>query len=162
MEIIDGLKVQEVICVRLDYGDDFQKCIEQVARDKDVRSGVVVSGIGTFDRANIHHITHTEFPPEDKNVEMEGPIELCSVQGIIADYKPHLHCTMAVRGREPFDGHLEPGCNILYLGEVVVLKLSGKALARDKHPQRGTAMLVGRKAGGQASRRATRAKKGKQ
>jgi len=145
MEYIDGLKIEEIICVRLDYGDDFHKCIEQVAREKDVQTGVIVSGIGTFDRATIHHITHTEFPPEDRFVEMEGPIELCSVQGVIADYKPHLHCTMAVRGREPFDGHLEPGCNILYLGEVVIAKLSGKALTRTRHPHRGTPQLVVKK-----------------
>jgi hypothetical protein len=142
MEIIDGMKIEEIICVRLDYGDDFHKCIEQAAREKDIQSGVVISGIGTFDRARIHHITHTEFPPEDKFVEMEGPVELCSVQGVIADYKPHLHCTMAVRGTELFSGHLEPGCTILYLGEAVIAKLSGKALTRDRHPLRGTARLV--------------------
>ena len=147
MEMIDRMQVEEIICVRLDYGDDFHKCIEQVARAKDIQSGMVLGGIGTFDRARIHHITHTEFPPEDKLLEMEGPIELCSVSGVIADYKPHLHCVMAVRGKELFAGHLEPGCNILYLGEVVVAKFSGRALTRDRHPQRGTARLVAKEDG---------------
>jgi len=142
MEVIDGLAIEEIICVRMDYGDDFHRCIEQAAVEKDIQTGVIISGIGTFDRATIHFITHTEFPPEDKFVEMEGPIELCSVQGIIADHKPHMHCTMAVRGHEVFDGHLEPGCNILYLGEVVIAKLSGKQLTRTRHPQRNTPQLV--------------------
>ena len=142
MQIIDGLQVTEIICVALEYGDDFQECIERVCRDKDVHSGVVLSGIGTFSRARIHYITHTDFPAEDRFVELEGPIELCSVSGVIADYKPHLHCTMAVRGSEPLIGHLEPGCRVLYLGEVVIARLSGKALTRDRHPVRGTPRLV--------------------
>jgi len=145
MEILDGMHVEEIICVRLDYGDDFHKCIEQVAREKDIQTGVVLSGIGTFDVARIHHIVHTDFPAEDKFIEKEGPIELCSVQGIIADYKPHMHCTMALRGDELFSGHLEPGCSILYLGEVVIAKLSGKPLTRDRHPERGTPRLVAKK-----------------
>ena len=142
MEILDGIRIEEIICVRLDYGDDFHECIEQAAREKDIQTGAILSAIGTFDRANIHHITHTEFPAEDRFVQMEGPIELCSVSGVIADYKPHMHCVMAVRGRELFSGHLEPGCNILYLGEVVIAKLAGKPLARDRHPERGTPRLV--------------------
>jgi len=145
MEILDGMRVEEIVCVRLDYGDDFHECIEEVCREKDIQSGVVLSGIGTFYRARIHYITHTDFPGEDKFVEMEGPIELCSVSGVIADHRPHMHCTMAVRGAEPFIGHLEPGCEVLYLGEVVIAKLSGKALTRDKHPVRGTARLVEKK-----------------
>jgi predicted DNA-binding protein with PD1-like motif len=142
METIDGMQLEEIICVRLDYGDDFHECIEQVARERDIQSGVILSGIGTFDRARIHHITHTRFPAEDKFVELEGPIELVSVSGIIADYQPHMHCTMAVRGDELFSGHLEPGCNILYLGEVVIGRLSGKRLTRDRHPERDTPRLV--------------------
>ena len=145
MEILDGMQMGEVVCLRLDFGDDFHESIERAAREKGIQSGVVLSGIGTFSRARIHHITHTRFPPEDRFVELEGPIELCSVSGIIADFKPHLHCTMAVRGSEPLIGHLEPGCRVLYLGEVVIAKLSGKALTRDRHPVRGTARLVQKK-----------------
>lgn len=142
MNVIDGMNLAEIICVGMEYGDDFHECVERVAREKDVRSGVILSGIGTFYRARIHYITHTDFPADDKFVELEGPVELCSVSGIIADYRPHMHCTMAVRGDEPFMGHLEPGCKILYLGEVVIGRLAGKALARDKHPEHGTPRLV--------------------
>lgn len=142
MEILDGMRIEEIICVRLDYGDDFLQCIEDVARAKDIQTGVIVSGIGTFDRARIHYITHTSFPGEDKIVELAGPIELASVQGIIADYTPHLHCSMAVRGDEPFIGHLEPGCTTLYLCEVVIARLSGRPLTRMKRTPPGTMQLT--------------------
>ena len=141
MQVLDGLQIDEIICVGMEYGDDFHECVEKVARDLDVQSGVILSGIGTFYEARIHYITHTSFPGDDRFVEMRGPIELCSVSGIIADYKPHMHCTMAVRGNELFAGHLEPGCNVLYLAEAVIAKFSGTQLVRDKHPELGTPRL---------------------
>jgi len=141
MDIIDGIRLDKVVCVYMEYGDDFHECIERAAREKGIRSGAVLSGIGTFDKARIHHIAHTEFPPADKFVEVEGPVELCSVSGIIADYVPHMHCTMALRGDELFAGHLEPGCRVLYLAEAVIAKFTGRELERARHPQYGTPRL---------------------
>lgn len=142
MDILDGMEIEEIICVYMEYGDDFHECIERVAREKDIRSGAILSGVGTFDRARIHHITHTGFPSDDKFVEIEGPVELCSVDGIIADHKPHMHCTMALRGDELFAGHLEPGCHVLYLAEVVIARFAGRSLVRDRHPEHGTPRLT--------------------
>ena len=141
MDSIDGMQIDEIICLYMEYGDDFHECVERAAREKDIQSGAILSGVGTFDRARIHYITHTGFPAEDKFVEIEGPVELCSVDGIIADHKPHMHCTMALRGNELFAGHLEPGCNVLYLAEVVIARFAGKQLERDKHPKLGTPRL---------------------
>ena len=141
MDIIDGMRVAEIICVYMQYGDDFHECVERTAREKDIRAGAILSGIGTFDVARIHHITHTGFPAEDRFVEIEGPIELCSVDGVIADYRPHMHATMALRGGELFAGHLEPGCRVLYLGEVRIDVLSEGGFERRPHPERGTAQL---------------------
>ncbi len=142
MDIIDGIVVQEIVCVYMERGDDFHECIERAARERGIRSGAILSGIGTFDQARIHHIVHTDFPAEDKFVTIEGPVELCSVDGIIANYAPHMHCTMALRGEELFAGHLEPGCRVLYLAEVVIAKFAGRHLERDRHPEHGTPRLT--------------------
>ena len=142
MNVISGMDIEEIVCIGMSYGDDFHECIESVAQEQNIKSGVILSGIGTFYKARIHYITHTSFPTEDRFVEMEGPIELCSVSGIIADGKPHMHCTMAVRGKELFAGHLEPGCKILYLGEAAIARLGGRILVREKHPEYRTPYLT--------------------
>ncbi len=144
MDIIDGLKAEELICVYMERGDDFHECIVKAAEELDIGTGVIVSAIGTFDRARIHHIVHTDFPAEDKFVTVEGPVELCSVDGIIADHQPHMHVTMALRGDELLAGHLEPGCRVLYLAEVMIARLSGPELIRDTHPEHGTPRLRAR------------------
>jgi predicted DNA-binding protein with PD1-like motif len=141
MNVIDGMQIEEVLCVYMQPGEDFHECIEKVAEQKGIQAGAILSGIGTFDKARIHHIVDTEFPATDKFVQIEGPVELCSVDGIIADYKPHMHCSMALRGGELFSGHLEPGCRVLYLAEVVIARLSGAELERDEHPEFGTPRL---------------------
>jgi len=144
MDLIDRMRIDEIICVYMEYGDDFHACIEKVAVEKDIQSGAILSAVGTFDRARIHHISDTEFPAEDKFVEVEGPVELCSVSGIIADHKPHMHATMALRGGELLAGHLEPGCKVLYLAEAVVARFVGRELERDRHPTHGTPRLKAR------------------
>ncbi len=144
MDIIDGMQIDEIFCVYMAYGADFHECVQRACREKDVKAGAILSGIGTFDKARIHYITHTGFPAEDRFVELEGPVELCSVDGTIADCVPHMHCCMALRGAELFSGHLEPGCNVLYLAEVVIVKFSGRELVREKHPKLGTPRLTAR------------------
>ena len=141
MNSINGMEIEEIICTYMEYGDDFHESIEEIAKEKDIQAGAILSGAGTFDKARIHYITKTDFPAADTIVTKEGPIELCSVDGIIADYEPHMHCTMALRGEEMFSGHLEPGCRVLYLAEVVIAKFSGRKLERVTHPEYKTDKL---------------------
>ena len=45
MDVIDGMQIEEIFCVYMEYGDDFHECIERVAREKDIRAGAILSGI---------------------------------------------------------------------------------------------------------------------
>lgn len=132
MEVFRGGKVEEVIAVRLDPGDDVHECVEKIAQEEDIQTGVIVSGIATFDKARWHSISTTDFPPpKDKFFEMEGPIEVSGIQGIIANYKPHLHFTCAnYDNKQVVAAHLEPGCKTLYLTELLIVKLSNLNLTR--------------------------------
>ncbi len=131
MEVFPGGKVKEVVAIRLDPGDDVNKYVEEVAKKQDIQTGVIVSGIGTFDKARWHSISTTYFPPKDKFFEMEGPIEVSGIHGIIADYKPHMHFTCANSdNKQVVAAHLEPGCKTLYLTELLILKTSNLSFTR--------------------------------
>lgn len=131
MEVFRGGKVEDIIAVRLDPGDDVLECVEKVAREEDIQTGVIVSGIATFDRARWHSISTTDFPPEDRFFEIEGPIEVSGIHGIIADYKPHLHFTCAnYNTKQVVAAHLEPGCKTLYLTELLIIKIGNLNLTR--------------------------------
>ncbi len=131
MEVFRGGKVEEVIAVRLDPGDDVHECVERIAKEEDIQTGVIVSGIATFDKVRWHSISTTGFPPKDEFFEMEGPMEVSGIHGIIADYKPHLHFTCAnYDNKQVVAAHLEPGCKTLYLAELLILKVSSLTLTR--------------------------------
>jgi len=131
MEVFRGGQVEEVIAVRLDPGDDVHECVTKVARNENVQTGVIVSGIATFDKTRWHSITTIDFPPKDKFFEMTGPTEVSGIHGIIADHKPHMHFTCANYDTEQvISAHLEPGCKTLYLTEIVILKIRNLRLTR--------------------------------
>jgi hypothetical protein len=140
MEVFPGGRLGEVIALRLDQGEDVLGAIEALAKEQDLHTGIVLSGIGTLDQACLHHITHTGYPSIDQFVQYEGPIELLSVQGIIADYTPHLHTCISIK-EQTYMGHLEPGCRVLYLAEIAVARLGGVRLRRVPNPDTGTKQL---------------------
>jgi predicted DNA-binding protein with PD1-like motif len=140
MEFFREGTCSEIIALRLDYDDDVLKCVEAVAREADIRAGAVISGIGTLKAARLHWITTTTHPSVDEFRDFEGPYEIASISGIIADHKPHLHtCISDLKGT--YDGHLEPGCKVMYLAELVIVKFGDMALGRFAHPETGTSLL---------------------
>ena len=143
MEWIGGGRMDEVFALRLDYGEDLCEGIETFLRENEVRNGIVLSGIATLSKARMHVVTTTGFPSKNMFLEFEGPIEICGVHGIVADYEPHLHMTFSIYGEEKtYVGHMEPGCTVLYLAELAIAKLSGMELARRVHPEKGTRLLT--------------------
>ena len=62
----------------------------------------------------------------------DRPLEVASISGIIADGFPHLH-TVISDHEKAYAGHLEPGCRILYLGEVVIQEILDQPLTRQRN-----------------------------
>lgn len=125
----------ETIVIGMHPGDLLLESIREAIAQYAVHSGVIVSGIGTLKSCRMHYVNHTEFPPEDKFFEIREPLELSSVSGVIADGIPHPHIVVSCREDKVWGGHLEEGSEVLYLGEVVILKFSSPVLTRrpDQH-----------------------------
>jgi hypothetical protein len=94
----------------------------------------------------MHHIEHNCFPPEDRIYTCDQPLEVSNISGIIADGKPHLHMTVGYRDEWALAGHVEPGCEVLYLAELVVLKFNDLALARHFDAERRISLLGAKEA----------------
>ena len=121
--------------LRLDKGDFLLESIRALIEKENIKNAVVISGIGTFDYCVMHMVMTTGFPIVEHFERWEDkPLELSSIDGIIADGKPHLH--MVVSDHEKaYSGHLEEGCRILYLGEVVILEVKNIELYRELNAQ---------------------------
>jgi len=131
----------EVIALGIAPGEMLLETVEAAVKEHDIKNGAVVSGIGTLKVARMHHIVHDRFPPEDRIFLIEKPLEVSSISGIIADGKPHLHMTVGYRDEWSVAGHVEPGCQVLYLAELVILKFNGLALDRHFDAERRISLL---------------------
>ncbi len=140
MKCFAAEKLGAPILAHFTKGDLLLEGIEEIARNEKIRSGAVISGIGTFDKCVLHMITTTDYPSQDKIVTLRGPIELLSIQGLIADGNPHLHVTVSDT-KQAYGGHLEPGSSVLYLAEVCIVPFEGINLTRVPHPQTGVMEL---------------------
>ena len=141
MNIISSAAATELIVLGIQPGEMLLEAIQQAIAQKDIRNGVVISGIGTLKNLRMHYILHTDFPPEDEIVNIVRPLELVSVSGVIADGQPHLHVAVSCGQAEVWSGHLEEGSEVAYLAEVAILKCNELQMARHLDADRKIRLL---------------------
>ena len=130
-----------VVVVALRYGDGLLESIREVAKQADIHTGVIISGIGSLRKGHIHTVVSNRYPPSDEYLQLEGPLEVAQFGGIIADYQPHLHINMMTLDRRYLGGHIEEGCEVLALMEISILRLKGLKLQRQKVDETSIAHL---------------------
>jgi len=142
MEYFSTEKIGRVFILRLDPDDYLLESIVDLVSEENVKDAVVVSGIGTLDQYRVHLVMTTGFPPENRFEHWrDKPLELASISGVIANGEPHLHVVVS-NSEKAYAGHLEKGCRVLYLAEIVIIELKSMNLNRvpnAKHISRLTA-----------------------
>ena len=125
----------------LENGEDLLESIRAVARQADIHTGVLISGIGSFQKGRIHTVATNDLPPRELFIDLPGPLEVSNYNGIIANYEPHVHVTFMDREGKVYGGHLEPGSEVLTLAEFTILRAPAIRLARRKGPGQLFSML---------------------
>ena len=141
MNVMSHAGPVEVVAIGLGPGEMLLESVEQAIKEHDIRNGVVVSGIGTLKTCHMHYITHTNFPSDNEFFTLEEPLELLSVSGIIADGEPHLHAVVSYADGPARGGHVEPGCEVAYLAELLIHKFNEFEMARHPDPDRKVKLL---------------------
>jgi uncharacterized protein len=141
MEIMED-RDTGIVIVGLRRGEKLLESLREVARQADIHSGVVMTGIGSMMRARIHTVMTNNYPPGDEFVELEGPLEVVQFGGIIADYEPHIHISLWDVNKNYQGGHLEEGCEILTLSEISIKRLTGLRLTRRALDESGVKLLT--------------------
>ncbi|MGB2824762.1 MAG: PPC domain-containing DNA-binding protein [Phycisphaerae bacterium] len=142
MNVMSSTAATELIALGIQPGEMLLESIQAACRDRDIRNGAVVSGIGTLRTCHMHYIEHTDFPPADRFYRLEKPLELLSVSGIIADGQPHLHIVVSCGDSEVYAGHLEPESQVAYLAEIAILKCNDLAMTRRLDAERHINLLA--------------------
>lgn len=141
MKVIRGKGKASFAFVGMGPGEMLLESITRAARRCGIRNGAVIAGAGTLKRLRMHHVTHDRFPPTDRFVTIRKPLEVTSLSGLIADGEPHLHVTVSWKDRKVWAGHLEPGSEVLYLAEAMLVGLGGTRLFRKADKARKIRLL---------------------
>jgi predicted DNA-binding protein with PD1-like motif len=123
-------KAQGVLIVSLGNGDLLLESLRMAAREADVHSGVLMTGLGSLSAGRIHYVVTNQMPPQDQFVDLAGPLEIVGFSGIIAGFEPHIHISLMDAQGKCYGGHLEEGCSILTLSEISILRLPDLRLTR--------------------------------
>jgi uncharacterized protein len=129
-------KAAAIVFVVLEPGDLLLESIREAARQFDIHTGVLLTGIGSLSKARIHTVLTNTNPVEELYLDLEGPLEVTNFNGLIANFEPHVHITMADPQMKFYGGHLEDGCQILTLSEFSIQRIPDLRLHRRQMPER--------------------------
>jgi predicted DNA-binding protein with PD1-like motif len=115
-----------LIFVRLFPGEDIYHELEQVCQKHEVRTAVVLSGVGKLKQFELGYFKEKgDYSPEG----FEKPHELLSLTGSISSqkgkYNFHLHAVLGNKEKNVVGGHLIKGI-VEVTNEIVMLKTSLK------------------------------------
>ena len=128
--VAGGARAGEIVVVRLAYGDLLLESIQEICRQRRIRDGVILTGFGSLTDIAVSGAVGASFPPR-KFYQRTRPrgVEILAMSGVIANYHVHCHLVLSDR-KQAFGGHLEQGCRILSLAEIVLMRVTGIKLAR--------------------------------
>lgn len=132
-----------LIIVKLENDDDVFASLEKVIQDNNIRSGLILGGIGMLKDFELGYFD----PGGYKSTTFGEPHELVSMSGSIAfddddDSKLllHIHCSVADREHKVFGGHLNKA-KVNVINEITIQPLTKLKLTRIKNEDTGLMML---------------------
>jgi len=128
-----------LIVAKLDDGEDLFSSIEDIIEKHEIRSGVVLSGIGMLRNFVLGFFDGKEY----QRKEFKDPCELVSLQGSLTtegETVIHLHASLADEDRNVIGGHLFQA-EVCSLNEIAIRKLDELNLTRKLDPETGLKTL---------------------
>jgi hypothetical protein len=125
--ITRSANIQRLVIVRLSTGDDVLESIRNAVAENGVRTGAVLSGVGSVSRYRVHVVETVNMPPGDVIFGEEGPYDILSITGLIIDGRVHAHITLSDT-QKALGGHLEEGCRVLTFGVVLIAEIAETVL----------------------------------
>ena len=108
--------------VRLHRGDDLLKSIKELAVQKEIKAGVVLSAVGCVLKARLRDASGMTIRDVDEHCE------IVSLNGTVSSSRCHLHLALSKEDLSTIGGHMTEGCIINTTCELVVGELSGQKI----------------------------------
>lgn len=134
--ILSAAGALKLHCVRLRRGDDLLLSIREIARQKQIAAGVILSAVGCISRGLVRDASGVTIR------EIEEHCEILSLDGTVSQRRCHLHIGLSREDLSAIGGHLCPGCIINTTCELVIAELPGIVIQEEMDPQTGYDELI--------------------
>ena len=122
--------------VRLHRGDDLLLSIREVAREKHIAAGVVLSAVGCISEGRVRDASGVTIRA------ITDHCEIVSLNGTVSERRCHLHIALSKEDLSTIGGHLCPGCIINTTCELVIAELPGQRMETEIDPETGYDELI--------------------
>jgi len=131
MKVYTGEGLGRIVILNLQRGEKVLESIRTQLKELGIQNAVVMSAIGSLQKAVFHRVTGFDREPVDEFVTLEDPIEMASLQGVVIDGEPHFHMVISDLDKA-YTGHLEEETTVVYLAEISLAEIKGVSLKRVK------------------------------
>ena len=122
--------------VRLRRGDDLLLSIRNLAEEKQIRAGVVLSAVGCISKGRVRDASGVTIR------EVDHHCEIVSLTGTVSCQRCHLHIALSKEDLSTIGGHLCAGCIINTTCELVIAELPGTAIGVEFDQETGYDELI--------------------
>ena len=123
-------------CVRLHRGDDLLLSIRDLAKQKNISAGIVLSSVGCISEGRVRDASGVNIR------EITDHCEIVSLNGTVSAQRCHLHISLSREDLSTLGGHLCPGCIINTTCELVIAELPGISFGVEADPETGYDELI--------------------
>lgn len=134
--IVSGAGEMITHCVRIRRGEDLLESIRAVCRAKNIRAGVILSGVGCILRGRIRDASGVTVR------EIREHCEIVSLNGTVSGQRCHVHIALSREDLSTIGGHLCTGCIVNTTCELVIGELPGICFGVEDDPETGYEELV--------------------
>ena len=134
--IISGSGPMVCHCIRLKRGEDLMESIKTVCREKNIRAGVVLSGVGCILKGRIRDASGVTIR------EITDHCEIVSLNGTVSAQRCHIHIALSKEDLSTIGGHLCVGCIVNTTCELVLGEIPGVSFGVEADPETGYDELI--------------------
>lgn len=134
--IISGAGPMACHCIRLKRGEDLMESVKQVCREKNIKAGVLLSGVGCILKGRIRDASGVNIR------EINDHCEIVSLNGTVSAQRCHIHIALSKEDLTTVGGHLCPGCIVNTTCELVIGELPGICYGVEEDPETGYDELI--------------------
>ena len=121
---------------RLHRGDDLLNSIKNLAQEKQIKAGVVLSAVGCVLQARLRDASGVNIRDVDEHCE------IVSLNGTVSEKRCHLHLALSKEDLSTIGGHMVEGCIINTTCELIIGELPDQQIDVEYDKETGYKELV--------------------